>query len=150
MFDTSARTLKLLASLVWYSGFIVLFFKSSKLLLQAESINPGQHWTWLAIFAGLVTGTIKAKYLFSKLCIKNLKRIDGLKQPKLWQFYRVRFFIFLSLMVSLGMFLSEHAHGNYPMLITVAIIELSVATALLGSSYCFWTPASNASNDTKQ
>ena len=149
MFNTSPRSLKLLASLVWYSGFIVLFFKSSKLLLEAESINPGQHWTWLAILLGLVIGGIKAKYLFSKLCIKNLNRIDDLKQPKLWQFYRFHFFIFLSLMVTLGMFLSEYAHGNYPMLITVAIIELSVATALLGSSYCFWIPASNTHNDTK-
>ena len=139
MFNTSPRSLKILASLVWYSGFIVLFIKSSKLLLEAEKINPDQSWTWLALIAGVIIGGIKAKYLYAKLCIKNLHRIDTLEQPKIWHFYRMRFFIFLSLMVILGLFLSKMAHGNYPMLITMAIIELSVATALLGSSYCFWT-----------
>ena len=138
MFNASPRTLKLLASWVWYSGFIVLFIKSSKLLLEAERINPDQIWTWLAFLGGLSIGGIKAKFLFNKLCIKNLHRIDALKQPKLWHFYRTRFFIFLCLMIILGHFLSQMAHGNYPMLITMAIIELSVATALLGSSYCFW------------
>lgn len=143
MFNTSPRTLKLLASLVWYSGFIVLFFKSSRLLLQAENINPDQLWIWLALISGLSIGAIKAKYLYGKLCIKNLHRIDALAHPKIWHFYRMRFFLFLGLMVALGLFLSQRAHGNYPMLITMAIIELSVATALLGSSHCFWNELKN-------
>lgn len=137
MFDASPRTLKLLAALVWYCGVVVLFIKSGSLLIEAESINPGQPWTWLAILGGLMLGGIKAKYLFSTLCIKNLRRIDALKQPKIWHFYRVHFFIFLFLMVSLGAFLSRLAHGDYPLLLAVALVEISIATALLGSSYCF-------------
>jgi len=138
MFDTSPRTLRLLAALVWYSGAAVLYVKSISLLLEAERINPHQTWTWLAVLAGLIIGGIKARYLFNQLCLKNLTRIKALEHPKLWQFYRVRFFIFLLLMVSLGGFLSGLAYGDYPMLIVVAVIELSVATALLGSSNCFW------------
>ena len=138
MFDTSTRTLKLLASLVWYSGAIVLSFKSIIMLTEAQKINPGQIQIWLTIAAGLLFGAIKAKYLFTKLAIKNLKRIDALKKPKLWEFYRVRFFIFLITMIVLGNFISRHAHGNYSMLVTMALIELSLATALLGSSHCFW------------
>ncbi len=138
MFNTSLRTLKLLAALVWFSGVVVLFIKSSSLFLEAEGINPEQPWTWLAVLAGLVLGGIKARYLFSRLCFKNLKRIDALEQPKLWHFYRARFFIFLFLMVSSGAFLSRQAHGDYSMLIAVAVVELSVGTALLGSSNCFW------------
>jgi len=136
--NTSARTLKTLAALVWYSGAVVLFIKSTSLLLEAERVNPHQLLTWLAVFCGLLFGVIKAKYLFNRLCIKNLRRIDALDKPKLWQFYRLYFFIFLFLMVLLGTFLSQQAHGNYSMLIVMAAIELSVATALLGSSHCFW------------
>jgi hypothetical protein len=138
MLYSSTRTLKLLASLVWYSGAVVLFFKSSKLFLEAQGINSNQTWIWLAVLSGLIIGGIKAKYLFKRLCIKNLNRIDALRKPKFWQFYRIRFFIFLLLMILLGNFISRLIHGNYPALITLAILELSIATALLGSSNCFW------------
>jgi hypothetical protein len=138
MFDASTRTLKLLASLVWYSGAVVLYIKSSGLLIKSQNINPDLIWIWLAIFGGLMIGAIKAKYLFKRLCLKNLKRIDALDKPKLWHFYRLRFFMFLFTMVLLGYFLSKHAHDNYPMLIVMAVVELSIATALLGSSHCFW------------
>ena len=143
MFNASPRTLKLLASLIWYSGFIVLFIKGGKLLLEAEKINPGQAWTWIALLSGLIIGAIKAKYLYNKLCIKNLARINALEEPKIWHFYRIRFFIFLCSMVALGLFLSQHIHGNYPMMITMAILEISIATALLGSSHYFWSELKN-------
>jgi len=148
MFNASHRTLKLLASLIWYSGFIVLFIKSSGLLLDADSIKPNQLWTWFAVFFGLLIGAIKARYLYIRLCIKNLNRINVLKQPKLWHFYRMRFFFFLFSMIILGKFLSQIAHDNYPMLIIMAIVELSVATALLGSSHCFWRTGQNKHQNT--
>ena len=138
MFDTTIQTLKLLASLVWYSGAIILSYKSISMLSEAHAINPAQLQTWLTIAAGLLLGAIKAKYLFTKVCIKNLNRIEALKKPKLWEFYRIRFFIFLITMIMMGSFLSRQAHGNYSMLLTMALIEISLATALLGSSFCFW------------
>ena len=138
LFDASPRSLKLLAALVWYSGFVVLYYKSSLLLVEADRINTGQIWTWLAILAGLLIGGIKARYLYRRLCIKNLKRINSLEQAKIWHFFRMRFFIFLFSMIALGLFLSQWVHGNYSMLLILALIEISVATALLGSSHCFW------------
>ena len=138
MFYSSTRLLRLLASLVWYSGAIVLSFKSSRLLIEAYNISPKLLWIWLAVLGGFMIGAIKARYLFKRLCIKNLKRIDALKNPRLWQFYRTGFFFFLLAMIILGSFISQLAHGNYPMLITMATIEVSLATALLGRSRCFW------------
>ena len=138
MFDTSHKTLKRLAALIWFSGIIALSVKSGSLLLEAATINPGQPWPWLALFAGWVLGLIKAKYLFSKICIKNLKRIDALKQPKAWHCYRTQFFIFLFLMVSLGGYLSRIAHGDYSLLLSVAVVDITIATALLGSAHIFW------------
>ena len=138
LFNASPRTLKILAALVWYSGFMVLYFKSSLLFLEAGRVNTEHVWIWLAILAGFFIGVVKAKYLYKKLCIKNLKRIDSLQQAKIWNFYRIQFFIFLLSMIGLGLFLSQWVSGNYPLLITLGIIELSVATALLGSSHYFW------------
>lgn len=138
MFDTTPATLKRLAALVWFSGVIALAIKSGSLLLEAEEISPNQPWTWLSIAAGLSLGAIKAKYIFGKLCIKNLRRIDALKHPKIWHCYRLQFFVFLFLMVSLGGYLSRIAHGDYPMLIAVATVDITIATALLGSGWWFW------------
>ncbi len=138
MFNASAHTIKLLAAIIWISGAVILALKSSSLLIQASILNPDSSWIWITLLAGLVIGSIKAKYLFSRLCYKNLNRIDGLLQPKIWQCYRPHFFIFLLLMVSLGAYLSRIAQGSYTLLISVAIVDISIATALLSSSLCFW------------
>ncbi|MDX2349263.1 MAG: hypothetical protein QNK32_02620 [Porticoccus sp.] len=140
MFDTAPRTLKFLAAFVWYGGVVALLVKSASLLLAAKKIHPDENWVWLATSGGVVLGVIKAKYLFRRLCLKNIKRIDALVEPKLWRFYRIRFFVLLFTMVTLGSMLSRSAlaQGNYSMLLVMAFVELSVGIALLGSSDCFW------------
>ena len=138
MTTTSTRTLKILAALLWYVGGIILVSKGSSLLIEANMLKPGQNWTWLAVVIGLFIGGLKAKYIFSKSCRKNLARIDLLSKPKVWLFFRPRFFLFLVIMIVLGATLSGMAHANYPFLISVAILDFSLATALLGSSYIFW------------
>ena len=95
MLNTTHYTLRLLAAMVWCSGAVVLSYKSTHLLLEAYSINSISHWLWLTILGGIVLGVFKAQFLFGKLCVKNLKRINALQQPKLWQFYRTRFYFFL-------------------------------------------------------
>ena len=134
----SARTLNILAALVWYIGSFVLLLKARSLLFEADALQSTQVWPWLGLVAGMVFGGLKAKFLFSKSCHKNLKRIATLKQPKLWQFFRPGFFFFLFIMIVTGATLSRMAHDNYPFLIGVAVLDLSIAVALLGSSYVFW------------
>ncbi|MBQ0712046.1 MAG: hypothetical protein KBT53_03705 [Porticoccus sp.] len=145
MFDTSPHTLKLLAAFVWYGGVVALLVKSASLLLAAKKIYPDENWVWLAASGGIVLGVIKAKYLFRRLCLKNIQRIDALVEPKLWHFYRIRFFVLLFTMVTLGSMLSRAAlaQGNYSMLIVMAFVDLSVGIALLGSSHCFWKKLEN-------
>ena len=138
MLNTSTLTLKRLAALVWYIGVVALLVKSTGLFLKADRDGASLHLILLAILIGLVIGWIKAKYLFIKVCNKNLKRIDALKQPMLWQFYRKRFFFFLGTMISLGAYLSRLAQSDYLMLIALGVLELSIATALLVSSFSFW------------
>ncbi len=138
MFNSTTHTLKLLAALVWYSGAVVLAYKSTRLLSEAYTLNSNQLWLWLAVLTGTTIGLLKARYLFSHVCIKNLKRIYALKTPQLWQFYRTRFYFFLLSMIVLGKYISWLAQGNHAALISMAIIEVSLATALLSSSNHFW------------
>jgi len=138
LLKTTHRQLKFLAVLFWSVGGTILILKGGSLLLAAESLHPHQIWPWLALFSGVGFGGVKARYLFSKIGKKNLIRIDDIHQPKPWQFFRLRFFVMLTLMVILGVSLSRLAQDNYLFLIAVGILELSIAMALIGSSYIFW------------
>ena len=91
-----------------------------------------------AVGVALLAGGLKARFLFSRNCEKNLARIAALEQPMVWQFFRPGFFVFLAAMILVGATLSRLAHGRYAMLIGVAALDLALAVALLGSSYVFW------------
>ncbi len=138
MLKVSTHTLKIFSALIWYIGGIVLTLKGTSLIFEAEALKPGQIWPWAALITGLLFGGFKAKFLFSKVCQKNLLRISSLKQPKIWEFFRLRFLVFLLLMIITGTTLSKLAHNNYPLLIGVAVLDFSIAIALIGSSYIFW------------
>jgi hypothetical protein len=138
MLTVSTRTLNILAAFVWYSGGIVLLLKGGSLLVEAHSLKPEQEWLWLAAVAGPFIGGIKAMFLFSKSCQRNLARIGVLDRPRIWQFFSPWFFAILTVMILAGTTLSRLAHNNYVFLISVGILDLSIAIALLGSSYVFW------------
>ncbi len=130
--------LKILAALTWYTGGVVLALKGGALLTEAALLSPKQGWTWLALAGGISLGVLKARYIFINNCRRNLDRIASLTEPRIWQFYRPGFFLFLALMIIAGATLSTLSHGNYSTLITVATVDISIATALLGSSHIFW------------
>ncbi len=116
----------------------MLLFKGCSLLVEAGRLRPGQDWLWIAAAAGPFIGGLKAHFIFSKTCQGNLDRIAALDHPGIWQFFRPGFFAFLAIMILAGVTLSRQAHNNYVFLISVAILDISIAIALLGSSYVFW------------
>jgi len=138
MLTTSIRTLSILAAFVWYVGGIVLLIKGSSLLVEAHALRPELYWIWIAIAAGPCFGGLKGKFIFSKSCRNNLDRIRSLDNPKVWQIFRPWFFVFLAAMITTGATLSSLAHDNYYFLIGVAILDFSIAIALLWSSNIFW------------
>lgn len=138
LFDTSFRTLKILAALVWYIGGVVLLFKGLSQIERAMDVRAGFTWPGIAVVTGVLIGVFKGRFVFGHACRKNLARITALPQPKLWQFYRPGFFLFMFTMIMLGRYLSNSAQGHYGSLLAMAILELSLAVALLGSSYIFW------------
>lgn len=131
--------LKVIAGLVWFSGAVVLLIKGGSLLLQALALRPDSLWTWLAIPAGLVIGGIKTELIFERACVRNLERIAGLQQPRIWQAYRPGFYLFLTTMIILGGTLSRLAEGNYAGLLAMALLDFSLATALAAGGRPFWT-----------
>jgi len=106
--------------------------------MEADELIPDSQWFWLAILISILVGLLKVIFIFRKVCRKNLMRIYALPQPKIWQFYRAGFFVFLICMVVLGSSLSHAAHGEFAFLICMAIVDFSLSVALLGSSYVFW------------
>jgi len=128
----------MLAAVVWYTGGVVLLYKGLGQLDRALDLRPGFTWPVLAAVTGVLIGVLKGRLVFGHACRKNLARINALPQPKLWQFYRAGFFLFMFAMIMLGRYLSYSAQGHYGSLLAMAVLELSLAVALLGSSYIFW------------
>ncbi len=126
-----------MAGLVWYAGAFALITKAGQLLVSANALGP-DNWVWAAAGLGIAIGTIKAVVLFNKSCRKNLNRINSLDQPRIWEFFRPRFFFFLALMIAAGGTMSQMAAGHYKWLICVGILDLSIGTALMISSRQFW------------
>ncbi|WP_187648037.1 hypothetical protein [Nitrosophilus labii] len=135
---TTKFILKILAAIVWYIGAFVLFFKGFSLLVEAADLNKERFVIFWSFVFALFIGILKVKYIFIKSCEKNLKRINELKEPKIWQFYKPSFFLFLVFVISLGAYLSHLSHGNFWFLVSVGTLDLSLSFALFLSSIAFW------------
>ena len=138
MIKVEKKTLKLLAAFVWYTGFMALVTKATLLFLKAYTLNDNMLLLLSVLLFTSIIIYFKIKYIFSKVCRKNLERIEALTSPKFWEFYRVRFFVFLITMIILGAFLSRMAEGNYWFLISVAAVDMSVGLSLFFSGFIFW------------
>ena len=133
----SSTALKSLALLTWITGGVILFLKGYTLFAEAEDLRPGAALNLLPFPIAVIVGGLKARYLFVPNCRKNLARIDALRDPKPWQFFRIGFFFFLLSMIWLGFWLSGQAAGEYGMLLAISSMDLTLSVALLGSLYCF-------------
>lgn len=134
---TSKKMLIRLAASVWFAGVLILLFKSTALLVEAVRTGAPLFAVLLAAAAGVAIGLLKAKYLFIRICEKNIQRILALKSPKIWQFYRTRFFFFLALMIAFGNWAYRFSSHSAVLLAALAVLELSVSTALLISGNRF-------------
>lgn len=135
---TLKRSLKITAALIWYIGGAILLRKGLSLVSEAKELEPILNWHWLGYGFGITWGLIKAIFIFKKSVNKNMDRIEAMEKPRFWQFFSGKFFFFLTLMITTGVLLSRASHGNYPMLIAVGGLDLSISIALLGSSLIYW------------
>ena len=66
----------------------MLLLKGGGLLAQALAVRPGTRLDMAGDTRGLLIGGIKTELIFEKACSRNLERIAGLDQPRIWQAYR--------------------------------------------------------------
>lgn len=132
------RTLLIVATFIWYAGGIALLFKGSALIKSAHLMDPQSFWAYSSGLAGIILGLVKGKYLFSKACSKNVKRIRGLENPRIWQCFRPGMLLFLAIIIPTGAWLSRAAAGSYTYLCLVGALDLSISFALLSSSIVMW------------
>ena len=134
----SQRTLIITAAIIWYGGGIFLAVKGSALIKNAYLIDAHSIWTTMTPIVGIIIGLLKGRFLFSQSCKKNIKRINALTDPRVWQCYRPGMLIFLAIIIPTGAWMSRAAAGNYTFLCLVGALDLSLASALLSSSIVFW------------
>ncbi len=136
--SVSRLTLIIMAAFVWYSGGIALLFKGGALIKSAYLIDSQSFWTFAAPLLGILAGFLKGRFLFSKSCKKNIKRIRALENPQVWQCFRPGMLIFLAIIIPTGTWMSKSAAGNYTFLCFVGALDLSISFALLSSSIIFF------------
>ena len=134
----SPRTLMITAAIIWYGGGISLLLKGGALIKNVHALDAQSIWTYLAPILGILIGLLKGRFLFSKSCEKNIKRIKALDDPRIWQCFRPGFLVFLSIMIPTGAWMSRAAAGNFTFLCLAGALDLSIACALLSSSIVFW------------
>jgi hypothetical protein len=132
------RILKILATVVWYIGFVALSLKAYKLFAEAYTLDDDIYMLSALIILAFLLSLLKTKYIFIKSCRKNLQRINALEDPKIWEFYRAGFFLFLLVIISFGAFLSRLASGDYLFLVSVGVIDMALALALFFSGFAFF------------
>jgi len=134
----SHRTLIILAAIIWYAGGIILLLKGGALIKNAHVIDAQLVWTFIAASVGVIAGLLKGMSIFNKSCKKNIKRINTLANPRIWQCFRPGMLIFLAIIIPAGAWMSKAATGNYTLLCFVGALDLSISFALLTSSLAFW------------
>lgn len=132
----SRSLLKALAALTWYVGGGVLLFKGTGYLVQAGGAGP----TLPAVLSGILGvtgGMLRGRTMFVRACRRNLRRIEALHEPRIWQFFRPGFFAALAVMIAGGAVLAWLAETGYWGAVLVGGLELVIATALVTSSVAF-------------
>lgn len=128
------RIVLILAAVMWLGGAASLLSKGSFLLISAHGLTPQSLWPWAAAALGVIAGIIKARFVMSKSCKKNIRRICSIPRPMPWHFFSKKFFVALMLMIAAGVTMSRLAQGHFERLCVVGCLDLSIGIALLISS----------------
>ena len=144
----SSRFVKGLAALVWHVGAVALLAKGTRLLMDAEALDPGRLWLWLVPPAALLIGLLKARFLMLPAARANIVRIDALERPRVWQLYRPGFLVFLVANIVLAKWLIAKSEGHYTGMLLSAAMALTIGIALLGSSFVWWSSKAGSGDAT--
>ena len=138
MFNTSRKTLINISAVVWVVSAIILLIKGILLLKAAHIISESITIISVVVISALLIGLLKSKLVMIKFCRKNISRINNIAKPKMYQFFEIKFFIFLALMILTGITLSRFAAGDYSFLLAIGGLDFALSTALFSSSMVFF------------
>jgi hypothetical protein len=138
LINASQKQLKIISAIFIIAGGIILFIKGYLMLKDAISIKPDIEIISLVMASAFIVGLLKNKFIMTKFNLHNIDRINNMENPKLYDFFELKFFFYLGLMIIAGIVLSGIAEGDYNLLLIVGGIDLALSTALLKSSILFF------------
>lgn len=147
----TASTLKKVAGVIWLG--IGLMLVTRGLLMIFGKADASAWARTLAILLGLVLGAGKGKFALSKAAARNMKRIDALPSPRIWNVFAPKFAILIALMIGLGMGLrAAAARGWLGGFTGVGGIYVGIGMGLIVSSAAYLLkprPPMSTRTDTK-
>lgn len=133
----SHNTLKVLAATVWVTGGAVLLWFGAERLLEAATLLHTPAWPLLAGALGLVAGVFRGRLVFRRAAERNIRRIQCLETPRIWQFFRPAFFLALAAMIAAAVGLSLLAEAGAAARVVVGGLDWAIAFSLLVSARVF-------------
>ncbi|TAJ09419.1 hypothetical protein DMA11_19945 [Marinilabiliaceae bacterium JC017] len=97
------RYLLFMAALVWTFAGGMLLFKGISLVSEIHD------FLWLRMVMSIVGGSIFYILLFSKISLKHIGRILGLKNetPCMFSFFNIKSYLMMGMMITMGVFLRK-------------------------------------------
>jgi hypothetical protein len=133
----SSLQMKGLAFFLWFVGGLVLSWRGAVFLF--EGANPPSHvLLGLVVFAALVIGIAKGKFLLSKTSQKNIDRIDAFTAPQRpIQVYSLRSWIIIGIMVLISVSMTKLTEAGLIQEWLRGAVNLGIGAALLMSSMAY-------------
>ena len=137
----STKTLEKLAGCVWLAVGGMLAWRGIKMIfgLSDDIERAGVSAIVMSLGIGAWIGYLKGRYVLSRTARRNLRRVRGLAEPRIWNVFSARFLVVIALMIGLGAGLRWMARqgwlGGHA---GVGGIYFGIGTALLISSLVYF------------
>ena len=121
----------MLAALIWLLGAIACGDLGMKLLVPPSDPTPlSQEDLYTSIGTAIVVGILLGATFFRRLANENCDRINNLHEPKCWECYRIRFYIFLVVFDGGSVLVSDYFAKDTLSRLIIGTIDLTICVAL--------------------
>jgi hypothetical protein len=128
-----------MAAAVWIGGVVACSEKGTTLLLAAHE-DMASHTKWIVFLCaalGVFTGLVLGYFLFIPILKKNIDRIVHLESPRIYDCYRLRFWVFLMIVGGGGSILTNMYAEDAQSMAIIGGLDISVGLSL-GSSFVIY------------
>lgn len=118
-----------LAAAIWLLGAIACGQLSSQ-LLSAAAVAVNKTSLYVALSVSVIVGLLLGATLFRRLAMSNIDRIDALNAPRIWEAYRLRFYVLLVLFDGGSVLLTDYLAKSATSRLAVGSVDLAICVAL--------------------